>query len=152
MKSTFKTIIAFILASSLAYLIYDFSLFENRELDTHVSQFIALKGGDEYVIAELVTTEHLHRESGKHLKYLDIPIQHADLDVSLRAHFKYHIKLSELEYSMADDTLVFTVPKLYLSTPVAFESSTFKPDCRASLFSNCEKVSEKTDGGAFRRS
>ena len=143
MKSTFKTIIAFILASSFAYLIYDFSLFENRELDSHVSQFIALKGGDEYVIAELVTTEHFHRESGKHLKYLDIPIQHSDLDVSLRAHFKYHIKLSELEYSMVDDTLVFTVPKLYLSTPVAFESSTFKPDCRASLFSNCEKVSSK---------
>ena len=143
MISTFKTIIAFILASSLAYLIYDFSIFENRELASHVSQFIALKGGDEYVIAELVTTEHLHRESGKHLKYLDIPIQHADLDVSLQAHFKYHIKLSELEYSMADDTLVFNVPKLYLSTPVAFESSTFKPDCQASLFSNCKKISSK---------
>ena len=143
MTSTFKTIIAFILASSLAYMVYDFSIFENRELDSHISQFIALKGGDEYVIAELVTTEHFHRESGKHLKYFDIPIQHADLDVSFRAHFKYYIKLSELEYSMADDTLVFTVPKLYLSTPVAFETSTFKPDCRASLFSNCEKVSEK---------
>jgi hypothetical protein len=143
MTSIFKTIIAFFFASSFAYLIYDFSLFENRELDSHVSQFIALKGGDEYVIAELVTTEHFHRESGKHLKYLDIPIQHSDLDVSLQAHFKYHIKLNELEYSMADDTLVFTVPKLYLSTPVAFESSTFKPDCRASLFSNCAKISEK---------
>ena len=143
MTSTFKTIIAFILASSLAYLFHDFSIFEKRELASHVSQFIALKGGDEYVIAERVTTEHLHRESGKHLKYLDIPIQHADLDVSLQAHFKYYIKLSELEYSMADDTLVFNVPKLYLSSPVAFESSTFKPDCQASLFSNCKKISSK---------
>ena len=143
MISTFKTIIPFILASSLAYLFYDFSIFENRELASHVSQFIALKGGDEYVIAELVTTEHLHRESGKHLKYLDISILHADLAVSLQAHFKYYIKLSELEYSMTDDTLVFTVPKLYLSTPVAFESSTFKPDCQASLFSNCKKISSK---------
>jgi hypothetical protein len=143
MISTFKTIIPFILASSLAYLFYDFSIFENRELASHVSQFIALKGGDEYVIAELVTTEHLHRESGKHLKFLDIPIQHADLAVSLQVHFKYYIKLSELEYSMTDDTLVFTVPKLYLSTPVAFESSTFKPDCQASLFSNCKKIGSK---------
>ena len=143
MISTFKTIIAFILASSLAYLVYDFSIFENRELASHVSQFIALKGGDEYVIAEMVTTEHLHRESGKHLKYLDIPIQHADLAVSMQVHFKYYIKLSELEYSMADDTLVFTVPKLYLSTPVGFESSTFKPDCQASFFSNCKKISVK---------
>ena len=143
MTSLFKTIIAFILASSLAYLVYDFSLFENRELATHVSQFIALKGNDEYVIAERVTTEHFHRESGKHLKFLDIPIQHADLDVSFLAHFKYYIKLSELQYSMVDDTLVFTVPKLYLSTPVAVESSTFKPDCQASLFANCEKISSK---------
>ena len=143
MTSLFKTIIAFILASSLAYLVYDFSLFENRELATHVSQFIALKGNDEYVIAERVTTEHFHRESGKHLKFLDIPLQRATLDVSFLAHFKYYIKLSELQYSMVDDTLVFTVPKLYLSTPVAFESSTFKPDCQASLFANCEKISSK---------
>ena len=64
MTSVFKTIIAFILASSLAYLVYDFSLFENRELATHINQFVTRKGSDEYVIADRVTTDHFHRVSG----------------------------------------------------------------------------------------
>ncbi len=92
------------------------------------------------MIVELNTTEHLHRSHSKRLKYLDIPIQYVALNVSLQVNFNYYLKLSELQFSIIGDSVIFNVPDLYLVTPVAFESSTFNLDCHSSLFSSCEEI------------
>ena len=103
-----------------------------------LSQFIAMKGGDKWVVAELNTTEYIHRNSS--FKYLDIPLQYADLNLTLQVSFNYYLKLTELDFKMVGDSIMFRVPDLYLVTPVAFESASFKPICHASWFSSCKSI------------
>ena len=90
-------------------------------------------------MAELTSIEQVQRANGKRLKYLDILVQSANLNVAFQANFNYYLKVSEPEFSLVGDTVIFTVPDLYLVTPVAFDTATFNLVCHASLFSNCNK-------------
>jgi hypothetical protein len=116
------------------------SLLQGFEKASIFSQFVSLKGSDKWIVAELTTTEQVHRANGKRLKYLDILVQSANLNEAFQANFNYYLKVSELEFSLVGDTVIFTVPDLYLVTPVAFDTATFNPVCHASLFSNCNKI------------
>jgi len=75
-----------------------------------LSQFVALRGGDKWVVAELNTTEHIHRNSS--FKYLDIPLQYADLNLTLQVSFNYYLKLTELDFKRVGDSVTFKVPEL----------------------------------------
>jgi hypothetical protein len=110
-------------------------LFDTRAYKPNFSGLSSLKGVDEYVIAESVNVENFHRESGQSV---DGPlgkftVHHADVDVSEEANYKYYVALSSLKYDMIGDTLLFTVPKLNLSKPVATQSSTFKSICKQTV-------------------
>ena len=116
---------ALILVLLIGVVIYKISFIETREYTTNFSQFVSLRGVDEYVVNELRTNENFHRESEKILWH-DIPIGRAVADISLIASFKYFVKLRELKYEIEGDTLVVNVPSIYLSTPVAYDSATVK--------------------------
>ena len=122
----------------MALLSIKISFIEAREYTTNFSQFVSLRGVDEYVVNELRTNENFHRESEKILWH-DIPIGRAVADISLIASFKYFVKLRELKYEIEGDTLVVNVPSIYLSTPVAYDSATVKNNCNASTpFVDCK--------------
>ena len=60
MLSTLKVVTALIFASIIIYFIYQYKTFHFLETDKYsssFSQFISLKGTDEYVISELKTAE-----------------------------------------------------------------------------------------------
>jgi TPR repeat protein len=110
-------------------------LFDTRAYKPNFSGLSSLKGVDEYVIAESVNIENFHRESGQSV---DGPlgkftVHHADVDVSEEADYKYYVALRSLKYDMIGDTLLFTVPKLNLSKPVATKSSTFNSTCKQTV-------------------
>jgi hypothetical protein len=131
---------ALILVLIIGVVIYKISFIETREYTTNFSQFVSLRGVDEYVVNELRTNENFHRESEKILWH-DIPIGRAVTDISLIASFKYFVKLRELKYEIESDTLVVNVPSLYLSTPVAYDSATVKNNCNASTpFVDCKST------------
>jgi TPR repeat protein len=106
-------------------------LFDTHAYKPNFSGLSSLKGVDEYVIATLTNKENFQQEAFDTV--LDVDVDHAWVDVSLEAHFKYHVALSTLKYNMDEDTLVFTVPKLNLSLPVATESSTYKYRCKQKI-------------------
>ena len=106
-------------------------LFDTHAYKPNFSGLSSLKGVDEYVIATLTNKENFQQEAFDTV--LDVDVDHAWVDVSLEAHFKYHVALSTLKYDMDEDTLVFTVPKLKLSLPVATESSTYKYRCKQKI-------------------
>lgn len=101
-----------------------FSILNRHQASENFSQFIALQGEDEYVIARLVSHETFSEEA--FIDIMGFPIGNTDATVSLVAHYKYFIKLSELTHQLKGDVLILNVPSLYLSTPVAFEFSTVK--------------------------
>lgn len=109
------------------------------EYKRSVSEFIALKGADEYVIAELQTRDTFSkRQCSK--KILGNCIGYATVDVSFEPHYKYYVKLAELNYVIDGDTLVFEAPKLYLSTPVGYQSANQNTDCDNTLLGDCNKT------------
>jgi hypothetical protein len=59
--------------------------------------------------------------------------------VSLDAYYKYHVKFSELKYTLDGETLVFSVPDLYLSAP-SFRNLVLK--CGTTGFGSCSPVYE----------
>lgn len=139
MLSTLKVVKALIFAAIIIYLIYLFNTFnviETERYNSSFSQFISLKGTDEFVISVLDTTEINETDWVK--KILGIPFASVDAEIKLVASYKYYIKLSELKYSIEDDTIVFNVPSLYLSTPVAFDSSTLQRKCDSDGFATCK--------------
>jgi hypothetical protein len=132
-KKTLISVLIFISVGLAMWLYFgkQIRLFETKEVNTTVSQFLDLSGADEYIIAQLVTHENFTKEKYKYL--FDLPIGDTSASISLVAHYKYFIKLSELKYSVMGGDLVFHVPHLYLSTPVSFEFSTVNELCSASL-------------------
>jgi hypothetical protein len=132
-KKTLISVLIFISVGLAMWLYFGqkIRLFETKEVNTTVSQFLDLSGADEYIIAQLITQESFTKEKYKYL--FDLPIGDTAASIYLVAHYKYHIKLSELKYSVMGGDLVFHVPQLYLSTPVSFEFSTVNELCSASL-------------------
>ncbi|MCX7084930.1 MAG: hypothetical protein NTY69_05265 [Methylococcales bacterium] len=105
-----------------------------------LSQFVSLNSTDEYVLAKFQTLENIHHLFVKHIPYTDIPYGKIDANLSVMVHYRYHIKLSELSYSLNDDTLVFTLPRLYLMTPVAHDTSTLSRKCHSVLLASCKNT------------
>ena len=119
-------------------MVYAISLFQPHPHSNLLSQFVSLNGTDEYVISELKSRENIHRVFVKSIPYTDFPYGKIEADISLMADFKYYIKLAELKYVVENGSLVFTVPKLYLSTPVAFDSSTLRRTCDSQWLVSCK--------------
>ncbi len=151
MLSTLKVIKSLIFALIIIFLIYKIkvnyerllsylphfpSISKTEKYSASFSQFIALEGADEYVISGLKTVEKF--EDHWATKKLGVPVASVDASISLVASFKYYVKLGELKYTIEDDTLIFNVPKLYLSTPVAYDSSTIQRKCDADGFAICK--------------
>ncbi|OAI20075.1 hypothetical protein A1359_03430 [Methylomonas lenta] len=138
-KTPLISILIFASAGLFIWFYLQVRLIDNKEVNTAVSQFLDLRGADEYIIAQLVSHESFTKEKYKYL--LDLPIGDTSVSISLVAHYKYYIKLSELEYSVIGDNLVFHVPQLYLSTPVSFEFSTVNELCTTTLLGiNCTEM------------
>lgn len=126
------------------------SLINTGEVSKSFSQFIDLKGADEYVVAQLVSDEEFTAEQYKIL--MGFFVGDTSVKLSLVAHYKYYVKLGELKLTVENDTVFIHVPKLNLSTPVAFEFSTiresvnkflFGPDGKELLDGLKQEVSEK---------
>jgi hypothetical protein len=98
-------------------------LFDTRAYKPNFSRLSSLKGVDEYVVAESKNKEIFKREEGG-------DFIHTWVEIAEEAYYKYNVSLSNLKYDMEGDTLVFTVPKLNLSLPVATNSSTYKDSCK----------------------
>jgi hypothetical protein len=112
------------------------SLMNTQEVNTNFSQFISAQSEDEYVIARLVSNEEFSTETYNEL--MGFPVGNSDAKLALVAHYKYYIKLAELSHHVENGVVFIHVPKLYLSTPVAFEFSTVREMCHQSLFgTNC---------------
>lgn len=112
-------------------------LINTQELSNNFGQFIKLEAADEYVIAQLETNEEFITE--KYNYVMGFPVGDTNAKLSLVAHYKYYIKLAELTHNAENGIVFIHVPKLYLSTPVAFEFSTVRESSRKFLFGEDEK-------------
>lgn len=108
------------------------SFIDTHEVSKSFGQFIALKGTDEYVVAQLVSNEEFITEQYKYL--LGYPVGDTSAKLSLVANYKYYVKLAELTHQIENDIIVIRVPKLYLSSPVAFDFSSVQENGRKFLF------------------
>lgn len=107
------------------------------QLEKNMTKFIQTKGMDELVITEITTNESFLESLCTAGWVLDFCLGRGTAHVSFDAHYKYHVKLNELKYTLEDDTLVFKVPDLILSTPVGFDNQ--KTDCDTTVFGSCGK-------------
>ena len=96
------------------------------------SQFIVQYGTDEYVVASQKTNETFATT--------EFGIFDTDAEISLVAHYKFHIKLAELKYHIENGVVFVEIPRLYLSTPVAFNFDTVREKCNGLLGLKCEKL------------
>jgi hypothetical protein len=113
-------IVLIVTAIYFAFINGVFSPFNETTLNENTSQFISLQGKDEYVLSELVT-----HESFKKIKIKEVfgqIVGNAEATVSATAYFKYYIKFGELVYEADEKIMHFTIKKLYLSNPVAYDS------------------------------
>ena len=141
MLSTLKVVTALIFASIIIYFIYQYKTFHFLETDKYsssFSQFISLKGTDEYVISELKTAEKFEDHWVEKIPHTGIVVARVDAEISMVASFKYYVKLGELKYAIENDTLIFNVPNLYLSKPVAYDSSTVQRKCDSDGLATCK--------------
>lgn len=120
----FLTVVVLIVWVTWSFQSGSFSIFNRTEMTNSFSQFVSLKGADEYVIAKLITDETLNRHEYKHL--FGFPVGDTLVSLSLLANYKYYVKLAELTQRLDGETLYIQVPGLYLSKPVAFELSTVR--------------------------
>lgn len=114
------------------------SLVNTQEVNKNFSQFIELKGADEYVIVQLISNEEFSTE--KYNYVMGLPVGDTSVKLSLVAHYKYYVKLAELTHYVKNGVVFVHVPKLYLSTPVAFEFSTVRESQQEFLFAPNSKA------------
>ncbi|MCX7086009.1 MAG: hypothetical protein NTY69_10790 [Methylococcales bacterium] len=137
-----KTLISITLAIILLTFAYfklphfNFRLLDKKTYTSDTSQWVSLKGKDEFIISELTTAETFEKHDIYKVPNTDIVTGRKDSSISLIASYKYHIKLSELKYTLEDDALVFHVPHLYLSTPT-FDTATLKRICIPTGIATC---------------
>jgi hypothetical protein len=108
------------------------SLVDTQEVSKSFSQFISLEGADEYVVARLTVNEEFTLE--KYIFLFKFPVGDTQVKLSLVANYTYYVKLAELRHTVENESVYIHVPKLYLSTPVAFEFSTVRESERQFLF------------------
>ena len=125
---------------TVAYLLLTgkLAIVSTQEMDKSFSQLISLKGADEYVIAQLDTNEDFSVEKFNHV--MGFPVGDTNAKLSLVANYKYYVKLAELTHHIQDGVVYIDVPKLYLSTPVAFEFSSVQESAAKFMFGVDEKA------------
>lgn len=96
-----------------------------RQFQSTFTQLHYIAKSDEYVIVEENNSVTLGLEATRMLMER-WPIGEGQAELVISATFKYFVKLSELQYQLEDRTLLIQVPKLYLSTPVAFDTSSIR--------------------------
>lgn len=126
-----------LIIAGLSWLLFNGKLLDIQEVSKSFSQFIALEGADEYVVVRLVSNEEFTTE--KYNKVLGFPVGDTNAKLSLVAHYKYYLKLGELRQKIDNGIVYIYVPKLYLSTPVAFDFSTVQENSIESLFGTNSK-------------
>jgi hypothetical protein len=104
------------------------------------SQFIALQGEDEFVLARLVSNETFAWQGFRTIPLVNLPVGDTEVGLSLSAHYKYFIRFSELKHELRGDVLLVHAPGLYLSTPVAFELSSMQESSQTSGFGPDKKT------------
>ncbi|MDD2723420.1 MAG: hypothetical protein PHH59_05260 [Methylovulum sp.] len=114
------------------------SLINTQEVTKSFSQFVAISGEDEFVVAKLITNEEFTIE--KYTNLMGFPIGDSSVTLSLVANYKYFVNLSGLKLDIENDTVVIHVPKLDLSVPVAFDFSTVRESWREFLFAPDHKI------------
>ena len=125
------SLLAIIFVSLVIYN-HKFSVINTNVINSDVSQFIELKGVDEYALALLITNEEFTTK--KYNYVMDLPVGDTDANLSLVAHYKYYIKFAELRHNIENGIVYIHAPNLNLSTPVAFEFSTVQENQNESLF------------------
>ena len=141
MIAALKAVTSLIFASIIIYCIYqvkNIHLLETHKYSLSFSQFISLKGTDELVISELKTAEKFDEHWVEKIPHTEMVVARVDAEISMVASFKYYVKLGELKYTIENDTLVFNVPNLYLSKPVAYDSSTVQRKCDSDGLASCK--------------
>ena len=102
-----------------------FSLVTKDDFENSFSQYHEINLKDEYIVAEEVNWVTFNKIEYKKL-FGDFPIGDSEATLSLKAHYNYYIKLSEVTHDLDNRTLTINIPKLYLLTPVAFDSASLK--------------------------
>ncbi len=102
---------------------------------TNLNKFVTSVGTDEYVIVKSTKVENFTRESGKHINtpFGPISTSHSTIKANVEANYSYHVNLTTLKYSMENEILVFNVPKLFLSKPVAENTAAYNYKCRTTI-------------------
>jgi hypothetical protein len=113
-----------------------------EQSEKNVSKFIQIKGVDELVVTEIQNNENFSDSSctGGRVWFTNWCMGRGNVNVSFDAHYKYHVKLGELKYTLEDDTLVFKVPDLYLSKPVGYDK--LATNCDTTGIGSCSPVYE----------
>ncbi len=111
----------FIIGIGFGFIFGNWSLQSKETFETTAGQFVEINQKDEWVIAEMVNNERFIKEEFSTL--FDFPYGDSNASISLNAHYKYYIKLSDLHLELNDRTLIIFVPKLHLSMPVAIDYS-----------------------------
>ena len=121
-------------------------VFDGKDYISSVSRFVSVEGVDEYVIATLRTSE-THNSIHCVEKVFGKCILPTKVTVEPDVYYKYFIRLGDLRYSIAGDTLNFNVPALYLSTPVAIDPSSLDQKCKTVIPNmNCKSTFNKLMG------
>jgi len=111
-----------------------------EQVQKNISKFIQIRGVDELVVTEIKNNENFSNSSctAGRVWLTNWCMGRGNVNVSFDAHYKYHVKLGELKYTVEDDTLVFRVPDLYLSKPVGYDN--LATDCNTSGLGSCGEV------------
>jgi len=128
---SFISFVVLIIVISASLLLYFYS--KQNEVISMAMYGLGLNEAEELVVAELTTTEAFSKTEYNYF-FKDFPFGHTGTTISLVAHYKYYLKLSELSYDLKGDTLIFKFPKLYPSLPIAFEINSLQEECQSHFF------------------
>lgn len=134
-----KNLLLIVCTALLSVFLYEkTSVLDTKEqLQKNVSKFIQIKAIDELVVTEITDNEDFSNSActAGRVWLTDWCMGRGNVDVQFDAHYKYHVKLSELTYTTENDTLIFKVPALYLSKPVGYDR--LKTNCGTTGFGSC---------------
>lgn len=70
-------------------------------------------------------------------------IKDTDAEISLVANYEFYIKFSELKHHVENGVVFVDAPRLYLSTPVAFNFDTVQEKCDGLFGLDCKELLEQ---------
>lgn len=133
MANTIKKIILYLLGTVIVLsliivgLLYTgfASIYSEDKFHSSFIKFHALNEKDEYVIAEEIDSVNFNKSEFQYILE-KFPVGESEAALSLTAHYKYYINLSELTHDLDERTLTIHIPALYLSTPVAVDTASIR--------------------------